>query len=57
MLRSRSGPLLYRRGGVTGGWGAQPIGQCGNPERCGEKVIGLDDQDLALVDMHVAGAT
>ena len=38
------------------GWGASPIGPCGNPERCGEKVVGLDDETLALVDYRPAGA-
>ena len=42
--------------GNEAGWGASPIGPCGNPDRCGEKVIGLGDDDLALVDLHVAGA-
>ena len=42
--------------GMAAGWGALPIGACGNPERCGEKVIGLGDDDLALVDLSVAGA-
>ncbi len=43
--------------GNEAGWGASPIGPCGNPERCGEKVVGLGDDDLALVDLHVAGTT
>ena len=42
--------------GNEAGWGASPIGQCGNPDRCGEKVIGLDVNDLALVDYRPAGA-
>ena len=42
--------------GNEAGWGACPIGVCGNPERCGEKVIGLGDDDLALVDYLPAGA-
>ncbi len=42
--------------GNEAGWGASPIGPCGNPDRCGEKVIGLGDDGLALVDLHVAGA-
>ena len=42
--------------GNEAGWGAWPIGHCGNPERCGEKVVGLDDNDLALVDYRPAGA-
>ena len=39
-----------------GGWGVCPIGFCGNPDRCGEKVEGLGDDDLALVDYRPAGA-
>ncbi len=42
--------------GTEVGWGCRPIGQCANPERCGEKVIGLGDDDLALVDYRPAGA-
>ena len=42
--------------GEEAGWGASPIGQCGNPDRCGEKVIGLGDDDLALVDYRPVGA-
>ena len=42
--------------GNEAGWGASPIGPCGNPDRCGEKVIGLEDGDLALVDYRPAGA-
>ncbi len=42
--------------GNEAGWGASPIGPCGNPDRCGEKVIGLGDDDLALVDYRPAGA-
>ena len=37
------------------GWGAMPIGQCGNPERCGEKLIGLSDDDLAIFARPAAG--
>ena len=43
--------------GNEAGWGACPIGRCGCPDRCGEKVVGLDVNDLALVDLHVAGTT
>ena len=42
--------------GNEAGWGATPIGPCGNPDCCGEKVIGLGDDDLALVDYRPAGA-
>jgi hypothetical protein len=23
------------------GWGARPLGHCGNPDRCGDKVLGI----------------
>jgi hypothetical protein len=42
--------------GNQAGWGVCPIDRCGNPDRCGEKVIGLGDGDLALVDYRPAGA-
>jgi hypothetical protein len=42
--------------GEEAGWGCSPIGPCGRPDRCGEKLSGLDDDDLALVDPRPAGA-
>ncbi len=38
------------------GWGCRPIGKCGNPERCGEKLQWLDDGDLALASAPAGGA-
>lgn len=38
------------------GWGCSPIGKCGNPERCGEKLQILDDADLVLAECRIAGA-
>jgi hypothetical protein len=42
--------------GDAAGWGCRPIGECGNPDRCGEKLQWLDDGDLALSGCRVAGA-
>lgn len=42
--------------GVEAGWGAIPIGQCGNSSRCGEKLQGLDDDDLILARCRMGGA-
>ncbi len=38
------------------GWGAVPIGKCGNSQRCGEKLIGLANDDLAIFTEAAAGA-
>ena len=48
--------LYYFIDGNDAGWGAHPISTCGNPARCGEKLRGLNDEDLALVDYQPAGA-
>jgi hypothetical protein len=42
--------------GMAVGWGALPTGVCDHPDRCGEKLQWLDDNDLALVDYRPAGA-
>ncbi len=42
--------------GIDSGWGVLPIDRCQRPDRCGDKVIGIDDDDLALVWCPVAGA-
>ena len=41
--------------GIQAGWGALPIGACGRPDRCGEKLQWLDDGDLAIAGLSVAG--
>ena len=38
------------------GWSASPIGVCGRPDWCGEKVCGIDEGDLWLAWCSVAGA-
>ena len=42
--------------GMAAGWGALPIGACGRPDRCGEKLQWLADGDLALAAQPGAGA-
>jgi hypothetical protein len=42
--------------GMDSGWGVRPIDPCQCPDRCGEKVVGVDREDLALVWCPVAGA-
>ena len=42
--------------GIDSGWGVLPIDRCQRPDRCGDKVIGIDDDDLGLVWCPVAGA-
>jgi hypothetical protein len=42
--------------GNEAGWGACPIGICGRPDRCGEKVCGIDERDQWLAWCSVAGA-
>ena len=42
--------------GCDAGWGCRPIGECGNPARCGEKLQWLDDDDLALARVPMRGA-
>ena len=42
--------------GMAVGWGALPIGACGRPDRCGEKLEWLDDGDLALARVPMRGA-
>ena len=47
---------LVDENGFAGGWGGGAIGECGRPDRCCDKLIGLADEDLALVWCPVAGA-
>jgi len=59
--RNCSGKVLAHyvvdRDRFCGGWGGESVDECGNPERCCEKVCGVDDAEAALLlRCGVAGA-